>query len=152
MVQTCVVHQVRNSLAFVPWQHRKAVAADLRAIYTAENEEGAEAALTAFEKSWSPKYPTIAPSWRNNWARLTPFLSFPPEIRRIVYTTNTIESLNYQARKVLKSKGHFPSDEAAMKLLYLTLRNAEKKWRAPHRDWKRMYSQFVIYFGDRIPT
>jgi putative transposase len=152
VVQTCVVHQVRHSLAFVPYGDRRAVAADLRAIYTAENEASAEEALTAFEKTWSSKYPTIAPSWRNNWTRLTPFLDFPPEIRRIVYTTNTIESLNYQLRKVLKSKGHFPNDEAAMKLLYLALRNAEKKWLAPHRDWKRMYAQFVIYFGDRIPT
>jgi putative transposase len=152
VVQTCVVHQVRHSLAFVPYGDRRAVAADLRAIYTAENEASAEEALTAFETTWSSKYPTIAPSWRNNWTRLTPFLDFPPEIRRIVYTTNTIESLNYQLRKVLKSKGHFPNDEAAMKLLYLALRNAEKKWLAPHRDWKRMYAQFVIYFGDRIPT
>jgi putative transposase len=152
VVQTCVVHQVRHSLAFVPYGERRAVAADLRAIYTAENEASADGALTAFEKAWSSKYPTIAPSWRNNWTRLIPFLDFPPEIRRIVYTTNVIESLNYQLRKVLKSKGHFPNDEAAMKLLYLALRNAEKKWLAPNRDWKRMYGQFVIYFGDRIPT
>jgi putative transposase len=152
VVQTCVVHQVRHSLAFVPYGDRRAVAADLRAIYTAESEEAAERALTAFEKTWSSKYPTIAPSWRNNWTRLVPFLAFPPELRRIVYTTNAIESLNYQLRKVLRCKGHFPSDEAAMKLLYLALRNAEKKWRAPHRDWKRMYAQLVIYFGDRIPT
>jgi putative transposase len=152
VVQTCVVHQVRHSLAFVPYGERRAVAADLRAIYTAENESAAEQALSAFEKTWSSKYPTIAPSWRNNWTRLVPFLEFPPEIRRIVYTTNAIESLNYQLRKVIKSKGHFPNDEAALKLLYLALRNAEKKWLAPHRDWKRMYTQFVIYFGDRIPT
>jgi putative transposase len=152
VVQTCIVHQVRHSLAFVPYGDRRAVAADLREIYTAESEEAAERALTAFEKKWSSKYPTIAPSWRNNWARLVPFLAFPPEIRRIVYTTNAIESLNYQLRKVLKTKGHFPNDEAALKVLYLALRNIEKKWLAPHRDWKRMHAQLVIYFGDRIPT
>lgn len=152
VVQTCIVHQVRHSLAFVPYGDRRAVAADLRAIYTAESEEAAERALTAFEKTWSSKYPTIAPSWRNNWARLVPFLAFPPELRRIVYTTNAIESLNYQLRKVLKTKGHFPNDEAALKVLYLALRNIEKKWLAPHRQWKRMHTQLVIYFGDRIPT
>jgi putative transposase len=150
VVQTCVVHQVRHSLSFVSYTDRKAVAADLRAIYTAANEEAARDALAAFESKWSSRYPTIAPSWRANWTRLVPFLAFPPEIRKMVYTTNAIESLNYSLRKVIQSKGHFPSDDAAIKLLYLALRNTEKKWLAPPGEWKRMYNQLAIHFGDRF--
>lgn len=150
VVQTCIVHQVRHSLNFVGYAERKQVAADLRAIYTAPNEAGASAALTAFEAKWGARFPTIGPSWRANWTRLTPFLAFPAEIRAMVYTTNAIESLNFTLRKVIKSKGHFPSDEAAIKLLYLALRNAEKKWQAAPRNWKRIYSQLVIFFGDRM--
>lgn len=150
VVQTCIVHQVRYSLSFVSYTDRKAVASELRAIYTADSESAAEQALSAFDQKWSKKYPTIAPSWRNNWTRIVPFLSFPPEIRRMVYTTNAIESLNFSLRKVIKSKGHFPSDEAATKLLYLALRNAEKKWKAAPPDWKKILNQLIIYFGDRV--
>jgi putative transposase len=150
VVQTCLVHQVRHSLNFVPWQDRKAVAADLRAIYTAENEACALDALAAFERTWAAKYPMIAKSWRANWAHLVPFLAYPPEIRRIIYTTNAIESLNYQLRKVIRTKGHFPNDDAAIKLLFLALRNAERRWVGTALDWKRMYNQLLIHFGDRI--
>jgi putative transposase len=151
-VQTCIVHQVRNSLAFVPWQDRKDVAADLREIYTASDEGDAERALGQFEQKWSSKYPTIAPSWRRNWTRIVPFLAYPPEIRKMIYTTNAIESLNSVLRKAVRGKGHFPSDEAALKLLYLALRNVEKKWSGPMKDWKRISAQLRIFFEDRLPA
>lgn len=151
-VQTCIVHQVRNSLAFVPWQDRKLVAADLRTIYTASNEADAEDSLRQFEQKWSPKYPTIAPSWRRNWTRLVPFLAFPPEVRKMIYTTNAIESLNSVLRRAVRGKGHFPNDDAALKLLYLALRNVEKKWRGATNDWKRIYPQLKIFFEDRLPA
>jgi len=150
VVQTCVVHQVRHSLNFVGYAERKSVAADLRAIYTAPNEAGASAALAAFEAKWGARFPMIGPSWRANWSRLVPFLAFPAEIRTMVYTTNAIESLNSSLRKVIKTKGHFPSDESAIKLLYLALRNAEKKWQAAPRNWRQIFNQLVIFFGDRL--
>jgi putative transposase len=150
-VQTCIVHQVRNSLAFVPYRDRKDVAADLRAIYTANDEADAEQALGRFEQKWSSKYPTIAPSWRRNWTRIVPFLAFPPEIRKMIYTTNAIESLNSVLRKAVRTKGHFPNDEAALKLLYLALRKVEKKWRGEMKDWKRIYAQLRIFFENRLP-
>lgn len=146
------VHQVRNSLVFVPWQDRKLVAADLRTIYTASNEADAEDSLRQFEQKWSPKYPTIAPSWRRNWTRLVPFLAFPPEVRKMIYTTNAIESLNSVLRRAVRGKGHFPNDDAALKLLYLALRNVEKKWRGATNDWKRIYPQLKIFFEDRLPA
>jgi putative transposase len=152
VIQTCIVHQVRHSLAFVPYQHRKQVAADLRTIYTAETEKAAEEALTEFEQKWSSKYPTIAPSWRANWERIIPFLSFPQEIRRMIYTTNQIESLNSMVKKLVRTKGHFPNDESAVKLIYLALRNAERRWKGASRDWSQIYRQLVIFFGDRIPV
>jgi putative transposase len=152
VVQTCLVHQVRHSLAFVPYQHRRQVAADLRAIYTAETEAAALEALGEFEEKWSGKYPTIAPSWRSNWERLSPFLSFPPELRRMIYTTNQIESLNYLVKRLIRTKGHFPNDDAAVKLIYLALRNAERRWKGGPREWKQIYRQLVIHFGDRIPV
>lgn len=151
-VQTCIVHQVRNSLAFVPWQDRKQVAADLREIYTANDEADAEKALGRFEQKWASKYPTIAPSWRRNWTRIVPFLAYPPEIRKMIYTTNAIESLNSVLRKAVRGKGHFPSDEAALKLLYLALRNVEKKWSGPMRHWNQIYAQLKIFFEDRLPV
>ena len=150
-VQTCIVHQVRNSLAYVPWRERKDVAVDLREIYTANDEAAALKALERFEQKWSKKYPTIAPSWRRNWSRIVPFLAFPPEIRKMIYTTNAIESLNSVLRKAVRSKGHFPNEEAALKLLYLALRNVEKKWRGEMRDWKRISAQLRIFFEDRLP-
>lgn len=151
IVQTCIVHQVRHSLAFVRYQDRKPVVASLRAIYQAPSEEAALEALTQFEQRWSKAYPTIAPSWRTNWERLRPFLELPSELRKLVYTTNAVESLNYQLRKVIKTKGHFPSDEAAIKLLYLALRNVERKWRGgASPNWRQVHAQLVVRFGDRV--
>jgi transposase-like protein len=151
-VQLCIVHQVRNSLKYVTWKDRKRVAADLRAIYTAPTVEAARAALEQFADQWGDQYPAIAPSWERNWDRLTPFFDYPPAIRKVVYTTNAIESLNYSLRKVIKGRGAFPHDDAIKKLLYLGLRNASKKWTMPIRDWKAALNQFIILFGDRVPV
>jgi putative transposase len=153
VVQTCVVHQLRYSLSFVSYKDRKAVVADLRPIYQADDEAAARAALAAFDATWSKRYPTIARSWATNWEQIAPFLALPRELRRLVYTTNTVESLNYQLRRVLKTKGHFPSDEAAVKLLFLAIRNIEAAWRQGRgvREWPLIYNQLVIHFGDRIP-
>lgn len=150
VVQTCVVHQIRYSLSFVSWKHRKAVLADLRLIYTAASEASAKAALDAFEEKWSKQFPMIASSWRNNWSQLSPFLTLPAELRRLIYTTNAVESLNFQLRKVIKTKGHFPNDNAAIKLLYLAIQNIEKKWKAgAATSWKTVYNQLVVAFGER---
>lgn len=151
IVQTCVVHQIRDSLNFVSWKDRKRVVADLRPIYEAVDEATALDALATFEAKWSARYPMIAKSWLANWERIAPFLSLPRELRRLVYTTNTIESLNYQLRKVLKTKGHFPSDDAALKLLFLAIRNIEVGWKNAVHDWHRIFNQLVIHFGDRLP-
>ncbi len=149
MVQTCVVHQVRHSLTFVPHREQKQVAASLRAIYTAPSEEAARQSLTEFEAQWGKKLPSVVRSWKANWSQLTGFLAFPPEIRRLIYTTNAIESLNYQLRKVIKTKGHFPSEEAAIKLLYLALRNTERKWARMTKYWRTALAQLVIHFGEQ---
>ncbi len=151
-VQLCIVHQVRNSLKYVSWKDRKAVAADLRAIYTAPTVETASAALGQFTARWGEHYPAIAPSWERNWERLTPFFDYPPAIRKVVYTTNAVESLNYSLRQVIKGRGAFPHDDAIKKLLYLGLRNVAKKWTMPIRDWKAALNQFIILFGDRVPV
>jgi transposase-like protein len=151
-VQLCIVHQVRNSLKYVTWKDRKVVAADLRAIYTAPTLEAAETSLGQFADRWGEQYPAIAPSWERNWERLTPFFDYPPAIRKVVYTTNAIESLNYSLRKVIKGRGAFPHDDAIRKLLYLGLRNVSKKWTMPIRDWKAALNQFIILFGDRVPV
>jgi transposase-like protein len=150
-VQLCIVHKVRNALRYVPWKERKAVAADLRAIYGAATLEEAEQALERFAERWDEKYPAITPAWRADWTRLTVFFDFPPEIRRVIYTTNAIESLNYSMRKVLKNRGAFPNDESISKLLYLGLNRVAKKWTMPIRNWKAALNQFVIMFGDRVP-
>ena len=151
-VQLCIVHKVRNSLKYVPWKERKSVAADLRAIYGAATLTEAEQALERFGQKWDAKYPAISPSWRADWTRLTPLFDYPPEIRRVIYTTNAIESLNYSLRRVLRNRGAFPNDASIMKLLYLALRNAAKKWTLPIRDWKVALNQFVIQFGKRMPV
>ena len=151
VVQTCIVHQIRYSLSFVSYRDRKAVVADLKPIYQAKDENEAMEALEHFEKKWSARYPMITKSWLANWEKIAPFLSLPRELRRLVYTTNRIESLNYQLRKVLKTKGHFPGDEAVLKLLFLALRNIEARWKNPSKEWKQLFSQLVIHFGDRIP-
>ncbi|MHB1843355.1 MAG: IS256 family transposase [Deltaproteobacteria bacterium] len=150
VVQTCIVHQVRYSLSFVSWKDRRPVVAGLRKIYASPTEEGALAALDEFAAAWADRYPMIAESWRRNWEQIRPFLELPPALRKIVYTTNAIESLNYQLRKVIKTKGHFPSDEAAIKLLFLALRNVERRWHGkapPH--WKQIYAQLLVRFGER---
>ena len=149
-VQLCIVHMVRNSLRFVPWKDKKAVVADLKTIYTATNAEMAKENLKSFRTKWNEKYPTIADSWERNWEGLIPFLSYPDYIRKAVYTTNAIESLNRSLRKVSKTRGSFPNDESALKLLYLALSNISKKWTMPIRLWKQALNQFVILFPGRM--
>jgi putative transposase len=151
-VQLCIVHMVRNSLRFVSWKQRKEVAADLKIIYQAATVDQAEANLTAFAKKWDASHPTIAKSWRNNWERIIPMFSYPPEIRKAIYTTNAIESLNMSLRKVTKNRGSFPNDEAMTKLLYLAMKNISKKWTLPIRDWKSAMNQFTILFEGRMPV
>jgi len=150
-VQLCIVHKVRNSLKYVPWKERKAVAADLRAIYGAATLAEAEQALERFAERWDTKYPLISPSWLADWDRLTVLFDYPPAIRRVIYTTNAIESLNYTLRKRLKTRGVFPNDESIVKVLYLALQHVAKKWTRPIRDWKAALNQFVILFGERVP-
>jgi len=150
-IQTCIVHMIRNSIKLVSWKDRKHVVAALKPIYGAQTEDLAEAALTAFESSaLGARYPMIARSWRNNWERVIPFLAFPREVRRIIYTTNAIESLNFSLRKIIKCRGHFPSDEAAIKLLYLALIRAEQKWARPSWKWKDALNQFALHFEGRL--
>ena len=151
IVQLCIVHMVRNSLNYVGWNKRKEVAADLRSIYSAATIDEAEHALADFEDKWNNAYPPIARSWRNNWQRIIPFFDYPPEIRRIIYTTNAIESVNMSLRKVSKSRGSFPNDEAVIKLFYLALSNIAKKWSMPLRDWKPALNRFTIQFNERMP-
>jgi transposase-like protein len=150
-VQLCLVHLVRNSLKYVPWKQQREVAADLKTIYTAATVEQAEDALTAFAQKWEEHYPTISQLWLRHWERIIPFFAYPPDIRRVIYTTNAIESLNRSLRKVLKNQGSFPDDEAVLKLLYLALRNIAKKWTMPTPSWKAALSRFAIEFPDRIP-
>lgn len=151
-VQLCIVHMVRNSLGFVGWKQRKEVAADLKLIYTSATESEAEQRLDEFGAKWDKKFPTISRSWRSNWTRVIPFFAHPPEIRRIIYTTNAIESLNMSLRKVTKARGSFPNDEAVLKLLYLALRNIVKKWTMPVHEWKAALNRFAIIYEDRLPT
>lgn len=151
-VQLCIVHMVRNSLRFVSWKQRKEVAADLRLIYQSATAEHAEMELTAFEAKWDKTHPTISISWRRNWAQVIPFFAYPPDIRKVIYTTNAIESLNMSLRKVTKNRGSFPTDEAMLKLLYLALKNIAKKWTLPIRDWKAAMNRFTILFEDRMPN
>lgn len=152
IVQLCIVHMVRNSLNYVPWKDKKAVAADLRLIYTAPNEQAAYQSLTAFAEKWDNTYPTISASWERNWQGIAPFLSFPNYIRKAIYTTNAIEAVNRQIRKVIKSKGAFPNDEAVLKLVFLALQNAQKKWTMPIRDWMLALNQFAILFHENSLT
>lgn len=151
-VPLCLVHKVRNSLKYVPWKERKRVAADLRAIYGAATLVEAQSALERFCERWDGQYPAIGPSWRADWERLTVFFDYPQEIRKVIYTTNAIESLNYSLRKLLKNRGAFPNDESIMKIFYLALNRVAKKWTQPIRDWKAALNQFVILFGERVPN
>ena len=149
-VQLCIVHMVRNSLKFVPWKDKKAVAADLKAIYSASSEEAAMLALEQFQEKWDGKYPTISDIWQRNWAGITPCLAFPGDIKRAIYTTNAIEAINRQIRKIIKNKGVFPNDEAVKKSIFLALQNAAKKWTMPIRNWPQALNQFAILFNDRM--
>ena len=151
-VQLCIVHMIRNSLRFVGWKDRKTVAADLRPIYTAESEEAAESALEAFAAKYGQRFPTVVQSWRSNWERVIPFLAFPRDIRRVIYTTNAIESLNSTLRRAVKIRGHFPNDVAVTKLLYLGVMKAQKKWTRAMKDWTATLNQFAIYFEGRLPA
>jgi putative transposase len=151
-VQLCIVHLVRHSLNFVGWKQRKEVAADLKLIYRAATEAEAEQRLTEFSLKWDAKFPMIAKSWRSNWTRVIPLFAHPPEIRKIIYTTNAIESLNMSLRKVTKARGSFPNDEAVSKLLYLALRNIAKKWTMPVHAWKDALNRFAIIYENRLPA
>jgi len=150
-VQLCLVHLVRHSLNYVSWKIRPEVAADLKLIYQSATAEEAERQLAEFERKWDAAYPPIAQSWRRNWTRVTPFFDYPPEIRKVIYTTNAIESVNMGLRKITKNRGAFPNDEALLKLFYLALRNISKKWTMPIRDWKAALNRFTIQFTDRMP-
>jgi len=151
-VQLCIVHMVRHSLNFVGYKERKEVAADLQKIYRAASRDEAELRLSEFAQKWDVKYPTISQSWRRNWERLVPFLAYPEEIRRVIYTTNAVESVNMSLRKIIKNRGSFPTDEAALKLLYLALRNITRRWTMPIKDWRAALNRFAIIFEDRMPV
>jgi putative transposase len=152
-VQACVVHLIRNSLAFVSWKDRKAVAIALKEVYRARTAEMGRVALDAFDGGpWGRKYPVIAQSWRRHWAEVIPFYAFPADVRRVIYTTNAIEALNAKLRRAIRARGHFPTDEAVLKLLFLVLNLAAKEWRMPAREWTAAKAQFAILFEDRFTT
>ena len=150
-VQTCIVHMIRGSLAVVSHKDRKAVAKDLQPIYKAATEAEAEAALVTFAETWNKRYPSISRSWTAQWSLVTPFLRFGPDIRRAIYTTNAIEALNSQLRRALKPRGHFPNDEAVLKILYLALERASRNWSNPIAHWQLALQQLAIHFEGRIP-
>ena len=150
-VQLCLVHMVRHSLNYVSWKLRKAVAADLKTVYAATTVDEAAMRLGEFDDKWGADYPTIVKSWRANWERITPFFDYPPDIRKVIYTTNAIESVNMSLRKITKNRGSFPSDDALLKLFYLALANISKKWTMPIRDWKAALTRFTIQFEERMP-
>lgn len=150
-LQTCIVHLIRNSLDFASWKERKALAAAIKPIYTAANAEAALAELDAFEQGvWGQKFPTVVAAWRRAWGHVIPFFAFPPQIRRVIYTTNAIESINARLRKIIKTRSHFPSDDAATKLLWLALRNITADWGRAAKDWKEAMNQFAILYEDRF--
>lgn len=150
-IQTCIVHLIRNSLNLASWKDRKSLAAALKPVYQAATVEAACAALDAFaESDWGQQFPTVTAMWRRQWEQVIPFFAYPPAVRKIIYTTNAIESMHMQLRKIVKNRGHFPSDEAASKLLYLALRNIERDWKMPPITWKQAANQFAILFGERF--
>lgn len=151
-VQLCIVHLVRHSLNYVGWKQRKEVASDLQHIYRASTREEAEMQLSEFAQKWDEQFPTISKSWRANWERITPFFAYPTDIRRVIHTTNAIESVNMSLRKIIKNRGSFPTDESALKLLYLALQNITKKWTMPIKEWKAALNRFAILFEDRMPA
>lgn len=149
--QTCIVHMMRHSLNYVPYTDKKIVASDLKKIYQSNTIELAQEALDEFELTWGDKYPAIVKSWRNNWEKITPFLQYPKEIRRVIYTTNIVESLNSTLRKAVRNRGHFSTEDGIMKVLYLAIRGVSKKWSMPIREWKQALNHFAIMFEDRFP-
>jgi len=150
-IQTCIVHLIRASLDYASWKDRKSLATEIKTIYRAPDAEAARLALDAFDKSaWGKKYPPIAASWRRHWEEVIPFFAYPAEVRKIIYTTNAIESLHMQLSKIIKTRGHFPNDEAATKLIYLALRNITKQWKMSAREWKSAMTQFAILFPERF--
>ena len=150
-LQTCIVHLLRQSLDFANWKQRKPLATALRTIYTAPSADLAAAALDAFERGeWGQRFPTIVAAWRRAWTRVTPFFAFPPEIRRVIYTTNALESVHARLRKIIKTRGHFPNDEAATKLIWLALRNITATWERAAPTWRQAMNQFAILYGDRF--
>ena len=150
-LQTCIVHLIRNSLDYASWKDRKALAAAIKPIYTAASAEAALVELDAFEAGqWGAKFPTVTAAWRRNWDKVIPFFAFPAHIRRVIYTTNAIESVNARLRKIIKTRGHFPSDDAASKLIWLALRNITTDWGRASRDWKEAMNQFAILYEDRF--
>jgi transposase-like protein len=150
-LQTCIVHLIRNSLDYASWKDRRTLAAAIRPIYTAATAEAAQAELDAFEQGpWGQRFPTVAAAWRRAWSHVIPFFAFPPQIRRVIYTTNAIESINSQLRKIIKSRGHFPSDDAASKLIWLALRNITADWGRAAKEWKEAMNQFAILYEDRF--
>lgn len=150
-IQLCIVHMVRNSTKYVTWKERKYICADLRNIYEASTEKEGLEALDIFAEKWDKKYPMISKSWKNNWENLNEFYAYPADIRKAIYTTNAIESLNSSLRKVTQKRSAFPTDDAIYKVLYLALNNVSKKWTMPIRNWGAALNQFAIYFGDRVP-
>jgi len=150
-VQLCMVHMVRNSVKYISYKDRKAVTADLKEIYLAPSEEAAASALDLFSEKWDKKYPAISKSWRSRWTEVIPFMKFSPEIRKAVYTTNAIESINYNLQRNLKTRQSFPNDESAMKLIFMILQRISKKWTMPIRNWGEALNQFAVIYGDRVP-
>jgi putative transposase len=150
-LQTCIVHLIRNSLDYASWKDRKLLAVAIKPIYTAPSAEAAQAELDAFEQGpWGQKFPTVVAAWRRAWDRVIPFFAFPPAVRRVIYTTNAIESINARLRKIIKSRGHFPSDDAANKLIWLALRNITADWGRAAHNWKEAMNQFAILYADRF--
>ena len=151
-VQTCIVHMVRASLSYVNWKQRKRVAVDLRQIYQSATADDASEQLDVFAQNWDAECPMVSQIWRRHWDRITPFLAYPAEIRKVIYTTNAVESLNMSLRKIIKMRASFPNEEAALKLLYLALRNASKKWTMPVQNWSAALNRFSILWPDRMPA
>ena len=150
-IQTCIVHLIRNSLDFCSWKERKPVAEELKTIYRAQDAQAAAAALQEFEDGpWGKRFAAITAMWRRHWAHVIPFFAYPPEVRKMIYTTNAIESLNAKLRRSVRIRGHFPNDEAAMKLIWLQLREITKNWKMPPREWAAAKAQFAVVFGDRF--
>jgi len=150
-IQTCIVHLLRNSMEYAGWKDRKPIATALKNVYRAADADAAAIALTDFEEGpWGRKYPAITAAWRRNWTHVIPFFAYPPEVRKMIYTTNAIESLNSKIRRSVRARGHFPSDEAAMKLIWLQLREVTKDWKMPAREWHAARAQFALLFGDRF--